>query len=140
LLSYVRPYSFRLAVGVVLVAFVALAEGMVAFMARIAWDFVLTPPAASSQLPLFTIPGGRVVFLNEFFPARIHNPWTVFSLTLLALFVSKGVAEYFGLTLIHSAAHAAIPNLRNQVWARIIRQPMGFFQHHPAGRILSAVI
>ena len=32
LLSYVRPYFFRLAVGVVLVAFVALAEGLVAFM------------------------------------------------------------------------------------------------------------
>ena len=140
LLSYVRPYAFRLAVGVVLVAFVALAEGLVAFMARIAWDFVLTPTAASSLLPLFTIPGGRVVFLNEFFPARIHNPWTVFSLTLLALFVSKGVAEYFGLTLIQYAGHAAITNLRNQVYARIIRQPIGFFQHHPAGRILSAVI
>ena len=140
LLSYVRPYSVRLAVGVVLVAFVALAEGLVAFMARIAWDFVLTPTAASSQLPLFTIPGGRTVFLNEFFPAHIHNVWTIFSLTLLALFVSKGIAEYFGLTLIQYAGHAAITNLRNQVYTRIIRQPIGFFQHHPAGRILSAVI
>ncbi len=140
LFSYVRPYSFRLGVGVLLVAFVALAEGLVAFMARIAWDFVLTPTAASSQLPLFTISAGRTVFLNEFFPARIHNVWTIFSLTLLTLFVSKGVAEYFGLTLIQYSGHAAITNLRNQVYARIIRQPIGFFQHHPGGRVLSAVI
>jgi ATP-binding cassette, subfamily B, bacterial MsbA len=139
-LSYVRPYGFRLAIGVVLVAFVALAEGLVAFMARIAWDFVLTPTAASSQLPLFTIPGGRTIFLNEFFPARIHNVWTIFSLTLLVLFVSKGIAEYLGVTQIQYVGHAAITNLRNQVYGRIIRQPIAFFQHHPAGRMLSAVI
>jgi subfamily B ATP-binding cassette protein MsbA len=140
LLSFLRPYAFRLAAGVVLVAFVALADGMVAFMARIAWDFVLTPSAPSSQLPLFTLPGGRTIYLNEFFPARIHNVWTIFSLTLVVLFVSKGIAEYFGITEIQYAGHAAITNLRNRVYAKIIRQPIGFFQHHPAGRILSAVI
>jgi ATP-binding cassette, subfamily B, bacterial MsbA len=140
LFSYVRPYTFRLAVGVLLVAFVAIAEGLVAFMARIAWDYVLTPSAASSQLPLFTIPGGRTVYLNQFFPERIHNVWTIFSLSLVVLFISKGVAEYFGVTEIQYAGHAAITNLRNQVYAKIIRQPIGFFQHHPAGRVLSAVI
>jgi ATP-binding cassette, subfamily B, bacterial MsbA len=140
LFSYVRPYSFRLAIGVVLVAFVAVAEGLVAFMARIAWDYVLTPSAPSSRLPLFTVPGGHTIYLNQFFPPSIHHVWAIFSITLLILFVSKGVAEYFGVTEIQYAGHAAITNLRNQVYAKIIRQPIGFFQHHPAGRILSAVI
>jgi len=140
LFSYVRPYAFRLAVGVVLVAFVAIADGLVAFMARIAWDYVLTPTAPSTQLPLFTIPGGRTIYLNQFFPARIHHVWAVFSITLMVIFVSKGIAEYFGVTEIQYAGHAAITNLRNQVYAKIIRQPIGFFQHHPAGRVLSAVI
>jgi ATP-binding cassette, subfamily B, bacterial MsbA len=140
LLSYVRPFSIRLGIGIVLVAFVAFAEGMVAFMARIAWDYVLTPTAPSSQLPLFTLPGGRTIYLNEFFPAHIHNVWTIFSLTLVILFVSKGIAEYLGVTEIQYAGHAAITNLRNQVYGKIIRQPIGFFQHHPAGRVLSAVI
>jgi subfamily B ATP-binding cassette protein MsbA len=140
LFSYVRPYSFRLAVGVLLLAFVAIADGLVAFMARIAWDYVLTPTEPSSQLPLFTIPGGRTIYLNQFFPARIHHVWAIFSITLMVIFVSKGVAEYFGVTEIQYAGHAAITNLRNQVYAKIIRQPIGFFQHHPAGRVLSSVI
>jgi len=140
LFSYVRPYTFRLAVGVLLVAFVAIADGLVAFMARIAWDYVLTPAAPSSQLPLFTIPGGRTIYLNQFFPARIHHVWAIFSITLMVIFVSKGIAEYIGVTEIQYAGHAAITNLRNQVYARIIRQPIGFFQHNPAGRVLSAVI
>jgi len=140
LFSYVRPYSFRLGIGVVLVAFVAIAEGLVAFMARIAWDYVLTPSAPSSQLPLFTFPGGHTIYLNQFFPPSIHHVWAIFSITLVILFVSKGIAEYFGVTEIQYAGHAAITNLRNQVYAKIIRQPIGFFQHHPAGRVLSAVI
>ena len=41
LLSYVRPYSLRLGVGVVLVAVVALAEGIIALMVRPAVDYVL---------------------------------------------------------------------------------------------------
>src|SRR5260221_6729712 len=109
-------------------------------MARIAWDYVLTPTAPSSQLPLFTIPGGRTIYLNQFFPARIHHVWAIFSITLMVIFVSKGVAEYFGVTEIQYAWHAAITNLRNQVYAKIIRQPIAFFQHHPAARVLCTVI
>ena len=134
-----RPYAFRLVVGVILVAFVAIADGLVAFMARIAWDYVLTPTAPSSQLPLFTI-AGHTLYLNQFFPARIHHVWAIFSIALVVIFVSKGIAEYFGVTEIQYAGHAAITNLRNQVYAKIIRQPIGFFQHNPAGRVLSAVI
>jgi len=43
LLSYVRPYTFRLTLGVVLVAIVALAEGFIALMVKPAVDYVLDP-------------------------------------------------------------------------------------------------
>src|ERR1700720_4735215 len=103
-------------------------------MARIAWDYVLTPTAPSSQLPLFTVPGGRTIFLNQFFPARIHHVWAIFSISLTAISVRKGVAEHFGITAIQSAGHSTITNPRTQVYSKIIPQPIGFFQHHPAGR------
>src|SRR5713226_9202037 len=35
---------------------------------------------------------------------------------------------------------AAVTDLRNQVYARVIRQPIGFFQHHPTGRLISTTI
>lgn len=141
LLAFVRPYSFRLSVGVGLVAFVALAEGAVALMVRLAFDYVLNPSSPSSQLPLLTLPGGRVIFLNQFFPAdRFHNVWPIFSISLIVIFVSKGVAEYLGNTQIQYVGHAATTDLRNRVFDKIIRQPIGFFQHHPAGRLLSSTI
>lgn len=140
LLSYVRPYLVRLTLGVGLVAFVALAEGMVALMVKIAVDYVLNPSVVVTKLTLFTLPGGRVIYLNEFLPPGIHNVWTIFAITLLSLYFSKAIAEYLGVTEIQYVGQAAVTDLRNQVYAKIIRQPIAFFQHNPTGRLLSATI
>ncbi len=140
LLSYVRPYSVRLTMGVTLVAFVALAEGLVALMIKLAIDFVLDPSINVSSLPLLKLPGGGQIFLNEFFPPSIHNVWTIFAISLVVLFFGKAVAEYLGATQIQYVGQAAVTDLRNQVYSRLIRQPIGFFQHHPTGRVISTVI
>ncbi len=140
LLSYVRPYAFRLSLGVVLVAFVALAEGMVALMVKIAVDYVLNPSLVVTKLPILTLPDKRIIYLNDFFPASIHNVWTIFAITLLCIYLAKAIAEYLGLTQIQYVGQAAVADLRNQVYAKIIRQPIAFFQHNPVGRILSAAI
>ena len=141
LLGYLRPYALRFGLGIILVAFVALAEGAVALMIKLAVDFVLNPAATSSRLPIGTIPwNGRVLYLNDYFPARIHNVWTVFTFTLIILFLAKALAEYIGTTSIQYSGLAAVTDLRNQVYARIIRQPIGFFQHNPTGRLISTAI
>jgi len=130
----------RFGLGVALVAFVALAEGAVALMLKLAVDFVLKPSINVSELPLFTIPSGRTIYLNEFFPPTIHNVWTIFALSLVTLFVAKALAEYLGTTQIQYAGQSAVTNLRNEVYARLIRQPIGFFQFNPTGRLISTVI
>jgi ATP-binding cassette, subfamily B, bacterial MsbA len=140
LFSYVRPYSFRLALGVVLVAFVALAEGMVAFMVKIAFDYVLNPSVFVTKPVLLTLPGNRVIYLNDFLPSTIHNVATLFGISLAALYLAKAIAEYLGITQIQYVGQAAVTDLRNQVYAKIIRQPIAFFQHNPVGRLLSATI
>ena len=141
LLAYAKPYSVRMIVGIVLVAFVAAAEGTIAFMVRAAVDYVLHPEKFTSQLPLLTLPwNGKVIYLNKFFPASIHNVWTIFSISVLVLFVGKAIAEYVGMTEIQYAGLAAIRDLRNAFYEKVIRQPMGFFQHNPTGRIISVAI
>jgi ATP-binding cassette, subfamily B, bacterial MsbA len=141
LLEYVRPYSLRLVAGICLLAFVALAEGGVALMVAPAVDRVLNPAAVGSLLALVKLPwSGRTIYLNDFFPPRIHNVWTVFAFALLLLYFSKAVAEYLGTTEIQYVGQAAVTDLRNLVYARLIRQPMGFFQHNSTGRLHSTVI
>jgi ATP-binding cassette, subfamily B, bacterial MsbA len=141
LLGYTRPYLVRLFAGVLLVAFVAAAEAVIGFMVKPAVDYVLSPEKFGSNLPLMTLPwNGKVIYLNKFFPASIHNVWTIFAITILVLYVSKAVAEYLGMTEIEYVGLAATRDLRNAFYEKVIKQPMGFFQHNPTGRIISVAI
>jgi ATP-binding cassette, subfamily B, bacterial MsbA len=141
LFGYVRPYGFRLGLGVCMLAFMALAEGTVALMIRLAVDYVLNPSIVTSNLPLVTLPWtGHTIYLNEYFPASIHNVKNIFAISLLVLFLFKGLAEYIGTTEIQYAGQAAVRDLRNQLYARLIRQPISFFQANPTGRIISTTI
>jgi subfamily B ATP-binding cassette protein MsbA len=104
-------------------------------------DRVLTPSAPDSNVLLFTFPHhGPAVYLNRFFPHSIHNVWAVVSISMLVVFFAKSVAEFAGGTLIQYVGHRAITDLRNALYGKIIRQPIGFFQHQPTGRVMSAVI
>lgn len=141
LLGYVWPYRFRMLAGVVLLAFVAIAEGLILLMIAPIFDRVLNPAAPDSNLPLFTVPvSGQTIYLNQFFPASIHNVWPIVSISLLVVFVSKAVAEFVGSFVIQAIGHSAITDLRNQLYAKLIRQPIGFFQRQPSGRLTSAVV
>ncbi len=141
LLGYVRPYTVRLVAGIILLAFVGLAEGLTALMVKPAVDQVLTPAVFGSSVPLFKIPWtGNYVYLNKLFPPSIHNVWTIFAITIVILFTARAIAEYGGLTLIQYVGQAATRDLRNKVYERVLRQPIDFFQHNPTGRILSTVI
>lgn len=141
LLRYVRPYKLRMASGVVLLAFVALAEGLIALLIAPIFDRVLNSSVNDSDLAILTVPfGGPTIYLNHFFPRTIHNVLPIVALSLLAVFVVKALSEYLGSTMIQSVGHSAITDLRNQVYARLIRQPIGFFQQQPAGRLISTVI
>jgi len=145
LLAFVRPYRAALIVGMAFLAIVALAEGAVTLMIVPIFDRVLAPTSADSNVLLLRIPdklpfGGRAIYINHFFPPSIHNVWTVVSLSLLILFGIKSFSEFAGVSLIQYVGHRAITDLRNQVYTRIIRQPIGFFQHQPAGKLFSTVI
>ena len=130
-----------MALGVVLLAFVAIAEGLILLMIAPIFDRVLNPAAPDSNLPLFTMPvTGHTIFLNQFFPASIHNVWPIVSISLLVVFFAKAIAEFAGSFLIQAIGHSAITDLRNQLYAKLLRQPIGFFQRQAAGRLHSAVI
>jgi subfamily B ATP-binding cassette protein MsbA len=141
LFGYVKPHRFRLFVGIVLVAFVAASEAVIGLMVRPAVDYVLQPEKSGNSLPLVTLPwNGHVIYLDKLFPPRIHHVWTVFAITLIFLYLSKAIAEYVGITEIQYVGHAAIRDLRNRLYEKIIRQPISFFKTQPTGRVISTAI
>jgi ATP-binding cassette, subfamily B, bacterial MsbA len=141
LLRYVMPYKLRLIMGVVCLSVVGLAEGLIALMITPIFDRVLNPGAPDSRLLLLKNPlTHQAIYLNSFLPSSIHSVGTLFSIAILAVFLAKGLAEYLGNLLVQYAGIAGVTDLRNQVYAKVIRQPIGFFQHHQTGRLLSTVI
>jgi len=141
LLHYVAPYSGLLALGILLLAVMAAVDGLAVLSIRPAVDIVLTPGSSDQHLALFSIPrGGRTIYLNSFVPSRIRYVWSVFAVALLLLFLVKGLAEFFGSTLVQYVGLAGVTDLRNKAYQRVIQQPVGFFHHNPVGRVMSAVI
>jgi ATP-binding cassette, subfamily B, bacterial MsbA len=139
LLSFVRPHFVRLLAGIVLLALAGLAEGVVGLMITAALDGVLNPHSNSPLLPLLHLPGGRTIYLNWFVP-HVHYVWSVFAIAFVGLALGKALAEYLGSITVQYVGQAAVTDLRNVLYARVVRQPMGFFQHNPTGRVMSAVI
>jgi subfamily B ATP-binding cassette protein MsbA len=141
LLRYLRPYVPLFALGVILIAFMGAMDGLIAFAIKPALDVVLARHSATQALTLFTIPGTQqVVRLNSFVPRGIHYVWSVFAVALLFITVSKGIAEYFGTILIQYVGLSGMTDLRDHAYRKIVQQPVGFFQHNPVGRVMSAAI
>lgn len=141
LLSYLRPYVPLFSLGVILIAFMGAMDGLIAFAIKPALDVVLTRHSTSHTLSLFTIPGTHhVISLNSFVPHQVHWVWSIFAVALLVIFLSKGIAEYFGSILIQYVGLSGITDLRDQTYSKVVQQPVGFFQHNPVGRVMSATI
>ena len=140
LLRYARPYRTRLFLGVLALALVGLTEGIIALMITPLLDRILNPSSDDPQLPLVRLPGNHVIYLNSFMPSSIHWGWTVFSIALVVIFIAKAIAEYLGVVEVQYAGQAAVTDLRNQVYEKLVRQPIGFLQRQPTGRLISADI
>jgi len=135
-LAFCGPYSIRLTIGVFLVAFVRAGRGRGCADGATGVRLRAESASPSSQLPLLTLPGGHVIYLNQFFSAGAFSQRLgQFSAFPCSPFLfPKGLAEYLGTTQIQYVGHAATSDLRNRLFAKILRQPIGFFQHHPPGR------
>ncbi len=143
LLSTVRLYRARLGLGVMFLLVAGFGNAMMALLIRPILDSVLDPKGqlAGALTPLVTLPWNKhIVYLNSFYPPWIKNSWPVFAIALLSIFVVKGLTEFAGTMIVQYVGLSAVTDLRNRVYAKLIRQPIGFFQHHTIGRLMSATI
>jgi len=149
LFRFVRPYRWRLILGVALLGVVGICQGLIALMIIPAWDVILNPHSTAKEIKLISVPAWAShllhlskpdIYLNSFVPSSVHYVWTIFTLCLVVIFLVKAIAQFLGSTMIQYAGHAGITDLRNQVYEKLVRQPIGFFQQNSTGRILSAAI
>ena len=141
LLGYVRPYWARLAAAVLLMAVVGLCHALIALLVGPVFDRVLNPASPESPVELVRLPGfSRAIFLQDLLPAAIHNVWTMVALSILGVFLVKGVCDFFGNYLVNYVGLAAVTDLRNQVYAGVLGQSTAFFQRRHTGGLMSSIL
>ncbi|PYV28105.1 MAG: hypothetical protein DMG27_02240 [Acidobacteria bacterium] len=139
LLGFLRPYTLRFAVAILLMAVVGACEALMALLIRPVFDRVFVN-AGSAPILLFEWPfTGRGVYLQDFMPRYIHNVWTVVAVAIIAVMLAKGIAEFLGTYFINFVGHSVVRDLRNLLYSRIIEQSMAFFGKNPTGKLMSAV-
>ncbi|HYM11797.1 MAG TPA: ABC transporter transmembrane domain-containing protein, partial [Bryobacterales bacterium] len=141
LLAYVRPHWLRLAASVVLMAIVGACHAMIPLLVGPVFDRVLNPASPDAPVKLFSIPGfGRAVYLEDLLPAAIHNVWTMVAVSIVAVFLIKGVCDFFGNYLVNYVGFAAVTDLRNHVYSSVLRQSAAFFKSRHTGKLMSSIL
>jgi len=61
------------------------------------------------------------------------------SLTILVLYVVKGISSYFSTTLVADAGQHAVTDLRNGLYEHVLRQSFSFLGRHTTGSLMSHI-
>ncbi len=141
LLGYLRPYALFSLLSVVLMAVVGAMAAFRVLLIKPIFDKVLRPDAAPDDLlriPLVAI--HRTLDLHFLVPGHLHNAWTVVAYALVASAVLKSVCDYAGTYLVNYAGFGMITDLRNDLYAAVLRRSASFFSRHTTGTLLSTLI
>ncbi|MBV8550765.1 MAG: ATP-binding cassette domain-containing protein [Acidobacteriaceae bacterium] len=141
LLRYARPYIPGLLASVVFMALVGLSQGLLVRLIPLVFERVLDTSAPDTPALLFSIPHTNFkLYLNQVFPASVHNIWTMVAFGIVACFVIKGLCDYLGNYLVNWVGISAIMDLRQEVYDRILHQDAKFFEDETTGRIMSSIM
>jgi subfamily B ATP-binding cassette protein MsbA len=127
--TYVRPYGWILGVSLLLVAVVGVLEAVTPFLIGLIFDTVLH----ASANPTVSIPGINLNFTVSAYDGRM------FLLLLIAVTIVKAVAEYASVNAVAYIGQAVVRDLRNDVFDKILFQPLRFFHFNPTGELISRV-
>ncbi|MDP9053153.1 MAG: ABC transporter transmembrane domain-containing protein [Acidobacteriota bacterium] len=139
LLGYARRYWFVLALSVVLMAVVGAMTAARTLLIKPVLGRVLRPAADAVSTPIFTV-FGKSLYLEQFFPASIHNVFTVVAIAILFVFALRGVCDYLGDYLTSLVGFSAVKDLRDDVFDKVLRHGASFFESNSTGRLMSSVM
>ena len=141
LLRSVRPYGIRLVAGVVMMVGVGFFEAVAALLIGPIFDRVLNPQAPDSAVALLTVPYLEwTLYLDQLLPDWIRNVWTVVSVFIVGVVLSKAICEYLANYWINYVGYSVIMDLRIRLYERILVQSVSFFRRQSTGKLMSAVI
>jgi len=159
LFRFVRPYSATLGISLLLLVFAGLFEVLTTALVIPLFDDVLKPHSDQATPPEAAVAGPEgtkaAPNTNQASPASAPKKnWVLkslqdamsrlpgnvlaqISMTLLAFTLFKGVSTYYSNYLMSRVGQEVVTNLRNQLFAHVLEQSMGFFALNSTGNLMS---
>lgn len=139
LLAFVRPYTLPLLASVVLMAIAGAAHALTALLVKPIFDRVLNPQSPEAPVLLTIIPViNQPLYLHHLVPQM--NVWTMVAVSILAVFLIKGLADYAGNYLVNYVGFSAVTDLRQTAFTKVLQQDAAFFEANATGRLLSSIM
>lgn len=141
LLRYVVPYLAQLLPAVLLLAAVGFLDAFRVLLIGPIFDRVLNPASNSQNIQLVTLPWNQhPIYLQQFMPNRFQNAWTIVAVAMVVATLLKGLCDYLGTYMVNFAGFGMITDLRDDLYNRVLRRSVAFFQKHTTGTLLSTLI
>jgi ATP-binding cassette, subfamily B, bacterial MsbA len=144
LLAYGRRYWPHLLGSVFLMAIAGAAQGMMALLIGPIFDRVLDVHqlhAARELTPLLKHPlFGHQLYLENFVPLHNASVWKMVGFAIIAVFLIKGICDYFGNYFVSYAGFSSVTDLRNAIFDKVLRQGAEFFEMHSTGQLMSTIM
>jgi subfamily B ATP-binding cassette protein MsbA len=141
LAGYARRYWLLLMVSVVLMAIMGAMTAARTLLIKPVLGRVLRPTMDATPEPLFTIPvWHKAFYLESLFPASIHNILNIVAISILVVFLVRGICDYLGDYLTSFVGFSAVTDLRNQVFEKVLRHGAAFFEATSTGRLMSSMM
>ena len=141
LLEYSRTYTAHLVGSMVLMAIVGAANAFTAVLLVPIFDRVLNPTAGNEPVLLFKIPiMNHPIYLQSIMPASLTDVWSMVAVGILAIFFIKGLCDYLANYLVNYVGFAAVRDLRQDVFDRVVHQDAHFFETNSTARVMSSIM
>jgi ATP-binding cassette, subfamily B, bacterial MsbA len=138
LAGYSRRYWPLMGLSVVLMAIMGLMTSLRVLLIKEV-QRILQPSADAGPEKLFSV-FHHDIYLEQFFPASIHNIFTIFAIAVVVVFLVRGVCDYLGDYLTNFVGLSTVTDLRNQVFDKLLRHGAGFFAATSTGQLMSSVM
>jgi len=139
LAGYARRYWYLLALSVVLMAIMGAMTAARTLLIKLVLGPVLHPGADANPEPLFTFLS-RPFYLQQLFPPWIHNNFNVVAISILVVFLVRGLCDYAGDYVTSFVGFSAVTDLRNDVFGKLLRHGAEFFESTSTGKLMSSVM
>jgi len=133
LFPFIRPYRPQLGLAFVLLVCGGIFEVLTVGQAIPLFDEVFGTGSVQVRSEMMA----KVEFLRRGLELLPGSPLLQLCLALLTLTALKGLCIYFSNYIMSSVGQGVVTDLRNQLYAHVLHQSMGFFSLNSTGRLMS---